>query len=655
LAPPTYNASYHHIGLKERGTATNYGFMLVPPYQMEMQREGGGAPDFGGSMDLMGAPPSMSRWTQDEFIGGAYAWQWGRDDAMFADCTGFIPDEQGRGLLSCPPMFFKHAFDPDTKSNFVSDYPKNNFFMVGNSLYLTFGHGVLRYRIDTDAETWEEAAANSTVVFCDYEPVDGKLWQICNSSVADDRPFMRRLNTDLTDPAFDATMIGPTGTENLSAYGAAIKDKEIVVQIGRKLWAGDPPDRPDPVANGTITWRQIGRVPGRWKDSAPYQGLLYILLNDGEQSPTYHTSLVAYDGDSILPITRFPSSFYGKCMIEYAGRLFVGGTGTDINGSEQYAELYEVTGSSVRKVRTFSPETRRSLLSAGQWPRSIEDLCVHEGLLWMCQRGARMVVYDVTSDGFFGAAEILSNTDFTIQKMCGGRGRLWGYGIDEGADSNHGIYRIAQAGDTVSTWYPTFVTSDFIYEPGLKKRFGDIKIMTRYGPVSTIEYSKDSGENWSSLTVTSSNTNKVYIATANMAAVTPSECIRFRFKLDSTSPTSALTYHRELIAFTCSFAILDRGLRSWSLTINASEFIERYDAEYDETLTIDQTYTDVANQIEEWATAGTPLTFTDLDGDTRDAQIVAFRKTSPVIGPKASPETQPESHCTITLVEFPSA
>jgi hypothetical protein len=654
MAPPTYNASHHHIGLKEKGTATMYGFMLAGAYTMEMQREGGGAPDFGGSMDLMGAPPSMSRWTQDDFVGGAFAWQWGKDDAMFADCTGFIPDEQGRGLLSCPPMFFKHAFDPDTKTDWTTDIPRSLFF-VGNSIYICWNHGILRYRIDTDAETWEDHLPTSTNVMAEYNPDDNSIWQLCNSSVAAAECFVRRLNLDLSDPSFDNILVGPSSTSDQDAYGGTIKGKEIVCQIGRYLWAGDPPEDPVPTLNGAMTWRKIGRLPGRWKDSTPYQGMTYILLNDGADSPTYATSLVAYDGDSILPICRFPSSFYGKCMIDYAGRLFVGGTGTDINGSEQYAELYEVTGASVRKVRTFSPETRRSLMSAGNWPRSIEDLCVHEGLLWMCQRGSRMVVYDVTSDGFFGASEILSNTDFTIQKMVGGRGRLWGFGIDEGTDANHGIYRIAQAADTVATWNATLVTSDFVYEPGLKKRWGDVRVLTRYGPVESIEYSLDSGQNWTALTVSNTNVNKVYTSVANMAAIPTATVIRFRFKLHTTTPDSALTYHRELVAYTVTFAILDRGLRSWGLTINASEFIERRDGEYDETLVVDQTYTDVANTIEEWATAGTPLTMTDLDGDTRDVQIVAFRKTSPVITTNEAPETQPESHCTITLLEVPSA
>jgi len=152
----------------------------------------------------------------------------------------------------------------------------------------------------------------------------------------------------------------------------------------------------------------VTRIPGRWRDSLAYNNTLYILINDG----SFKSTIYAFDGDTVTPIVEFPFSFYAKCMIEYAGRIFVGGTGFDVNGGEFYAELYEVTGASVRLVRTFSPDTRNvhKVSGTNEWPTAIDDLIVHDGLLWFCQKGKRMVCYDVTSDGFFGASLINSTT-----------------------------------------------------------------------------------------------------------------------------------------------------------------------------------------------------------------------------------------------------
>ena len=649
MALNAFDTAKHHIGLGAAG-GTMFGFMVDGSYRMEGQREAVGAPDFGGATDLIGQAPSMARWTQDDFTGGCFQWNWGRDDAMFADSLNFMPDAQGRSLLSCPPLFLKKAIDPDTQAGWVSDVPKA-MFMVGGSIYVVFGHAIARYEIGTDTLTWKLALTNSTYVWAGYEPNDQLIWAICNTSVGGDRPFMERITTALGAPSFDATMIGPATTADLKAYGATIRDQNILVQIGRKLWIGDPPDRPDPIANGIITWTKVGRLPGRWKDAISYSGMTYILTNDGQDSPTFESQLVAFDGDAILPICQFPHNFYGKKMIEYGGRIFVGGTGTDVNGGEHYAELYEVTGASVRLVRSFSPETRRQLLSSGDWPNAINSLAAFEGLLWMPQKGKRMVAYDITSDGFFGAAEIQSNTDLDFRAMVHGRGRLWAFGVDDTDDTKHGIYRIAQPADSIAAWNPTFVTSDFAYEPGMKKRWSEIKVMTRYAACTSIEYSIDGGATWTGLSVTVTSSGTIYYSSAPLQAIDPIEHIRFRIKLDSTSPTDAKTYHRELVAYTVSFAMLDTGKRAWAFTLAGADEIETLDAELDEGVTQTQDTTTMASTLWGWHRDKTRLVFTDVDDSTANVQLVGFIKSMPQIDVPDSGETHPEAHFILTLQE----
>lgn len=652
MALNEYDDAIHHIGLGAKG-GTLYGFQLDGGFTQELQREGVGAPDFGGSTDLLGQVPSLARWTQDDFIGGGFQWTWGKDDAMFADSLGFICDPQGRSLVSCPPMFHKFMFDPDTKANFVSAEPRH-MFMVAGTIYVVFGHGILSYQIDTGADQWLnhtnhiiDSDGTETIRYAQYDPNDQLIWAATEDVVDDPLPRLLRIRTDFSAGTPDVAGVpGPAGTNGLRVGGMTMRDSNILVNYGRKLYMGDPIAGMDDLTTPNITWTEVGRLPGQWKDSQPYNGMTYILCSDG----SFQSQIVAFDGDGLSPICTFPASFAGKCMIEYAGRIFVGGTGTDVNGGEAYAELYEVSGASVRCVRSFSPETRTSLLNNG-WPTTINDLVVHEGLLWFGQTGKRLMAYDVTSDGFFGGSEILGDAALDFQKLTSGRGRVWAYGVNGGDDTKCGIYRIAQPADagsiTSGDWNPVMVTSDFAYEPGMKKRWSELKVMHRYGAMAAIDYSTDSGESWSSVTISGSEADgQVYMTTGDLTDLDVSTHIRFRFTFDSTD---GLTYHKELVAFTVGFAILDTGKYAWSFVINASEEIETREAELDESETQTQDVSAIATQLRSWASNKTRLTFTDPDGEDYDVQMVGYRYTKPIVGPAIEGTTYGEAMHSITL------
>lgn len=625
--------------------------MLDGGYVKEIQREktGGSGSEFGGQTDLIGQTPSLSRWTQDDFIGGMFAYQWGRDDAMFADCMNMMPSQQARSLISCPPMFQKAAIDPGAQLNWLTDTPKS-MFMVAGSIYVQWSHAILRFQIDTGTASWVNAGPSAKYAQAEYDSNDQMIWVFINPVGAGSVQVFR-YKTDLTDPAFDASYAGPSGIGTQSCFGGTIFNQFLVCQIGRKIYIGDPPDNPGPTSNGLVSWRKIGRLPGKWQDSLAWNNTLYILINDG----SFTSRIYAFDGDTITPIVTFPFNFYAKCLIEYAGRIFVGGTGTDVNGGEHYAELYEVTGASTRLVRSFSPETRNYFLGGvvGEWPQSIDDLAVHEGLLWMCQKGKRVVAYDVTSDSFYGAGEIQANSDLNFAKIIAGRGRLWAFGVDPTLDAGHGIYRIAQPADGVTAWNPMLVTSDFAYEIASLKSWSEIQTLTRYGSVSSIEYSVNSGSTWTALAVTNTASGQVYFASASLSAITPSKIIRFRIKLTSVGDAgAAATYHRELVAFTVSFSMTNETQKkTWGITINGSEMIETRDALLDEGIT--QTYipSEIRSQLWTWANGKTPLTLRDLDGVDYAVKIEGFREIMPLVGPNATSDTQPEAQYALTLLE----
>lgn len=656
----TYDVLRHHIGLKALGGATNYGFQIHGAYDKELQREAAAAREFGGNTDLIGQSPSLARVTQDDFVGGAYQYTWGRDDAMFADCTNFMPSQQSRSLISVPPMFLKFAFDPDVKDDFVSDTVLN-MFMVGGSIYVVFRHGILRQQIDSGTQTWRGSEAGGvldtdgteTIVSAYYDPELEDILIALNDSTADAYGGnIARLNLDLTDASV-AFYPGPV-TPNQYCRGFALMDSNYILQVGQNLWSGVPPANMNTVAS-EIAWTKIGRLPGRWIDSMIYGGELYIVLNENVSAPSYHTRLVRFDGSNIAAVADMPFNFYGRCITEYAGRIYLGGTGTDSNGGEQYGELYEITGSSQRLVRSFSPETRNAFLggTAGEWPQAIQDLCVFEGMLWFGQLGKRMMAYDITSDGIFGASEIQSNADLDFKKIIAGRGRLWAWGYDPTSDLAHGIYRIAQPADTISTWYATLVTSDFAFEPAMKKRWSELVVMTRYDGLQSIEYSVNSGGTWTALTLVEESSNNVYYTTADLNAITPSRLIRFRIKLKCAAGGAgdARTYHRELVALSFSYAMLETGKRSWSFVINGAYEVETRDAELDEDTTQTQDMSDTATTLWGWATGKTQLVFTDVDGSTANVQMIGIREHQPVIGPNITGESRPEALYSVVLLE----
>lgn len=654
--PPTYDATKHHIGLKQvvaGVSGTRYGFMIAGQYVKSMQREALGAPDLGGSTDLIGQAPSLSRWTQDDFVGGMFAYDWGRDDAMFADSTGFMSSTQARSVISVPPFILKKAFDPAAQTDPPASpiYPKN-MFMVGGSIYVVFAHGILRHQIVADTNTWSGSGATwfvstDSIISAEYDATLQRIVVFKNIAVSTTTTQITILKTDLT---LDSTynFDGPTLLVG-SGYGFTMFDQNFVVQVGDKLYSGVTPDNFQAVA-AVITWTKQGRLPGRWKDSCAFNGMTYILLNDGANSPGFRASLVAYDGNAILPICVFPHSFYAKTVTEYAGRLFVGGTGTDVNGGEHYAELYEVTGASVRLVHTFSPETRNQFLSSGDWPNAIEDTAVFEGLLWYGNKGKRMEAYDVTSDGFFGTAELQGNTDLNPMRLVTGRGRLWAWVDDYNTSNVRGIYRIAQPADSPSAWHPTLVTSDFSYEPAMKKRWSEIVVKSKYDGCSSIEYSVNGGDNWTALTVVVSSTyGKLYYSRASLQAIDPTEHIRFRIKLGIGASNDAVIYHRELNAYTVSFAMLDNGKHGWSLNINGAAEIETRDAELDEGVTQVYNVSDVATTLWTWADAKTNLVFTDVDGTDHNVTITDIKEIQPLIGPNVN--GRPEAQYAIQLLE----
>ena len=654
MALRVYDADVDHVGLGPRG-GTRYGFTIAGGYTRSLQREGSRAVELGGQTDLVGPAPSMSRWSQDAFEGGAFEYRITDDKARFADCRGFIPQLQGRGAISIPPMWRNHPFDPlnplytsliQPEVGVPTYVQPKAMFPVAGSIYIVFKHGVFRWRSDTDALSFNGTYGTwLNIVDGDYDPNDQKLYLLCSppqeGSSGGGLPFLARLNTDLTVPTVQATYTAPAGLANKLAYGMRLDGPSglIVLSLGLRLYTVDPPSNTDD-ATKDPKWVEVGRLPGRWRDSISFAGRTYILCNEADGT----THLVAFDGTQLLPVAELPFNFEGRALCSYGGRIFVVGAGTDVNGGDRYGEIYEVTGASVRQVRTFRPEHYAEY--ANETPKIFHSATVTDGLLWTSWQSRGLVAYDLSADAFWGASDFQGvTTNLEMFALCRGRGSLYGYGQHNGLNQNQGLWRVATPEDEedIGAYECQLETSDFDYEIARSKRWSEIVLQTKIAPNTTIAYSLDSGQTWTNLTSTVTADGDLETHRASLAAVDASPRIRFRFTVDRDVDVSYRV--SEIVAFTVSFFFLDSGKWAWGMNVIGADAIEARNG-----TSVTQDVPAIAAALSAWAADKTSLTFTDLDGETHDVTIIDYRETQPVIGPNVT-GGRPEAFFQIALQE----
>jgi hypothetical protein len=503
VALPPFSSDRHHVGL---GTAADAlkGF-FIRGYTRQRQRETDKiVQEFGGGRDDLGTP-GLSRWNQESFIGGAFQYRVDPEDlARFSNSENLMPMLQGQGAISVPPVMAAAEFDPldGSYTSHVGSPPSyvepKRMFSVAGSVYLVFKHAIFRYITGTDTLVCSNVEApdmgdNNEIADAAYDQNEQIYWALLSPEVSGERPILRKFRHDFTDPNVGVEFFqGPTDSEDLVGYGLALwgPTGEIIVSAGQRLFTFLPPKLPgDDHTAGT--WSDKGRLPGRWIDSLAYNNRLYILCNEADGQ----THLVCWDGVDILPVCTFSFEFEGWSLVDYGGRIFVVGRGTDVNGGDRYGEIHEVTGASNRLVRTFQPE-HYNQYTGSDTPKNFKCVAVMDGLLWMPHQGRRLVAYDITADAFWGASEFPGGENFTLHGMCRGRGALYAYGSTNGVNAETGLYRIATNTDTPPSYSSVLETSDFDVRPARNKRWSELIVRTRNQTSATIEYSQDSGANW---------------------------------------------------------------------------------------------------------------------------------------------------------------
>lgn len=386
MALPDYDETRHHVGIGDAVDAKK-GFLIEGDYR-EMLQNSPRVTSFGSQQELFDAP-SLSRWTQDDFLGGCYWPDWtAEDNGVFASSLNMLPVGQGSGLRTVAPFVI---YDDETGGT----DPGQFYGALGyNELLIsTWANRIVKTDVDTGTRT-ETSHASSHIAVGKSKIESGQLdkpvlWT--PTSLAGNYYFQRKdINawSALTQYAAPASSLACTGMEfggivPVVAFGSILSSMVLSVTDAT-----------------TPTFTVIDRMPGRWQASCSHNLMAMILCTDGD----YKTFVVQSDGSTVQTLVEFPVNFQGRAIASYGGRLYVLGVGFDFNGQESYVELWEVTGTSLRSIKTWAPERRLTndpIPGVDDLPITGDSMCVHEGLLFLGVISKSLIAYDVVNDGLY--------------------------------------------------------------------------------------------------------------------------------------------------------------------------------------------------------------------------------------------------------------
>ena len=658
---PLYDPEVHHLGLGEDASSLT-GLICAGPITKERATPIFEKPSNIGTDDLIGSS-SRSNWTQSDYSGGEFQEDWA-DAAMFAECVGMLPNQLGRTIRTTRPITEAYLGHPDLMTTPVSaDVIDGVSFLVWNN---ASGAAVVRLDPADLANPRTEQISNT------YLPagktVLGAKWNFSGTRVwiTTNEPQIHTFTWDNTAAAgsrlvHKATYDPPTYSadpvqtvRNAHLFGAM---KFIFTGHGggtiddNRAWLYVS-------GNGSSTkWKLVGPLAGQYVTSITYNSAVYILCRNGKD----RTFLMMTQGDQVFPVVEIPYFFSGQSMIEYAGRLFIGGVGYDLDGNAGHGELYEVNGASIRLVRTFAPEVARpdspvedskdaqiGRIPKGNYPgpggggnvsgpgvkpirrrrrmTQLADLAVAEGLLWMPDSSySGLEVYDATTDSFYGAGRVRFGVqdDFEFTKLWAVGNSVFAYATTPDG-LLQGVYRTEHAADDDDDYISYLTTSDFSPEPGRFKIWSEFLTISR-GVAPTLEYSFDSGYSWTTVSATSTTTHgdkqeRVF----DLSAVPSSRAIRFRITFNlSGAPASKSA---ELVAHSLGFLVRGETKHRWHCTVAASSGIADLGNEL-----VHQDAQAIVTRLEALASTTEPLTLRDVDGTDHQVIVSTITRNNVVL------------------------
>jgi hypothetical protein len=653
VAVAAYDSALHHVGLGASAASLN-GLVLVGPYNRGNAGPVLDKPSDIGTGDLTGQR-QMSRWTQNDYSGGEFQDDW-QDPAMFAECIGMLPNQLTRAVRTVRPIVLARAGEQDVTWNAGDDLVQID--QIDGYVFATYNRAsgfpeVVRLNPSSPSGTGCEfegadiCSADSIIGAAAWNHSSERLWigstlgdlgvhEWVQANAAGSRLVIR---TTLDTPGLDLAepTVSIRGIHIFGQMKFVITGHGDVSQDDNRVWLY--------VSNtgGSTEWKDVGVLPGSYVASVTYNNAVYILTRKGSSQ----TQLSMTQGDQIFPVLTLPYFFQGQAMVEYAGRLYIGGIGRDLEGDVHHGELHEVNGTSLRLVRTFAaqydrpdppvdayhPNRKRAM-------KHFKMLGVAEGLLWMPDSSYTGVeVYDATTDSFFGGPRLRtgddSNLEFTHVLPFGDSLYLWGVTSDIATTGFYRTERRADAGGTFKSW---LVTSDFHPEPAAYKVWSRFATLTRYA-APVLAYSVDGGITWASLTVESTTTQgDRYERFWSLADVPQSRSIRFRIEFDlaGTADEDAA----ELVSHSLSFLIHGETNRRWQFQVNTALAVDGQDGRL-----VEQVPGDVSSLLWSAMDGSSQLVFRDIDGTDYNVVVTDVQEQVTAITPDC------ESFISVTLLE----
>ena len=638
MALAVYDPDKHHIGLGD-SPSTLKGFTLAGGARAMLQN----APqvtEFGSSRNLVDAP-SLSRWTQDDFLGGAFWPTWHNNDpTVWSSSRNYIPSQQGRSLRSVPPFVLW-----DDESGGASPGAFIGAVSSGDYLIACWQNKLVRTKVSDKTRVEYAPPAATTFLWLGIDSIGPAGYPVLmiSRAGAHTSPIFSRYRLDTWEVLGEYNFT-PVNSNIGHAYGFEMDGIVPMMVILGTVSA--PTQRNNvysfsPTASTGGTGMLIGRLPGNWVDSVVYNGLVYILCYEPY---THVTRLVTSDGGTLSVLMDMPYNFVGTSIISYAGSIWIFGYGSDVNNEAMYGELHQVTGNTSRLVKTFSPENQVGGYTYTEVLRIGRTMGVWEGLLWLGGDYDRLLTYDVTTDALYGSSEYDNFGAVTqVRQLVAGKGDLFGYCVNTIDPGRTGWYRIARPGDGVVDYDAQFVTSDFDPEPALDKRWAEVHVLSRYDDADPeVWFSVDGGESWmvAPVEVVTTGTFKRTVGTLSDAPVSRQIRLRFGFPRGAN-----VTNYQEMVAYTVTFSFLDSGKRSWSMPVLGVDRPELEDYDYPSF-----DLSTLETQLWQWIELQTKLTFVDLDGQQHGAQLVNLQKTYTEVGPQVDGGHR-EGFYHLTLVE----
>ncbi len=662
MALPSFDSEVHHVGLgldPENlkglylfGTRTKQ--LSAPPFEK--------ATTIGD--EALVSNERFSTWTQNDYSGGEFFYDF-TDEAGFRECDHFSPNLMGKSLVSVRPIVpAKVGFDVDwlrpipllmtqiegklfvvwIKDDTRWEGKWDSTTVVANNLvklsrFSGLGTaGPVAFQSDTI-----DLPQNKTALCAALTKGEGQLW--LGTTVPDVRRY--QINPDANDPSdmftFKDLLNPPTISPDPVArvVGIFLMEPLRLVAFRRNNVGFDVLRSYITGTGANAEWADVGRLPGRWIQGIQYNGACYIMTRS---SGGTQTQISMTQGEIITPIVSFPYQFKGERMVEYAGRLYVAGTGVDLDGLPASGEIHEISGTSTRLVRTFKPEYERA--DGHRVLGRMRCAGVDEGLLWVPNNEQSGVeLYDAVTDAFYGGPQLLGGPDPLIEFVdmlpMGHTMYLWAQATETtgAAKEKQGLYRVSPRSKASGGYSPSMTTSSFAISPGRQKIWGEVVSLSRYRAPG-LEVSTDGAATWVSVEASSSSEEfgRVFETVFELSAIPNSRTIHLRFTFDQAGTANENIV--ELISHSLSFLVKGDSRKQWSFSVPAVLNPEGMDEEMH-----DQEPTDVTDQLWDWFEAGQQLVYKDTNGRNYTVIISNLRENQLQV------TADNEAHLLVTLLE----